>query len=82
MKSCFVIAALLFTLPAAAQVEPSSSPPEKSVEKPQQSGDDRKICRLDLRTSTRMAKRTCRTVAEWRVLDRKTDGANTTVRNP
>ncbi|MFC3578815.1 hypothetical protein [Sphingomonas hylomeconis] len=82
MKSYLALAAILFALPAAAQITPSSSPENEPVEKQQKLDDDHKICRADARTSTRLVKRTCRTVAEWRVIDKNTNGANNIVRNP
>lgn len=68
-----VSAALAIAAPAMAQnagPAPLATVSEKAAAK---AADDRKICRNDARTSTRLVKRTCRTAAEWHELDTRTD---------
>ena len=78
-----VAAALVVATPVMAQ---TSAPAQPSVTgedgKPAKQKEERQLCRKDARTSTRLVKRTCHTAAEWRELDKRTDGADNIVRNP
>ncbi|MEG3125869.1 hypothetical protein U1738_18320 [Sphingomonas sp. GB1N7] len=77
-----VAAAFLLATPVIAQTPPAQPDAKAEAPKAAKSDADRKICRKDTRTSTRLVKRTCRTAAEWHELDQDTTGADNIVRNP
>lgn len=64
--SVFAIAALLAPLAPAAAQGPMPAAAEQQTAPPV----ERKICRKDPTTSSRIAKRTCRTASEWKAVDR------------
>ncbi|SFR98307.1 hypothetical protein [Sphingomonas jatrophae] len=54
-----------FIILAAAQVASSPTPPVAA----QPAAEERQICRREAITGTRLSKRTCRSVGEWKAID-------------
>lgn len=75
-------AAILVAPPLAAQTAAPTDQTKIEAGSTTKPVEERKLCRKDARTSTRLVKRTCRTAAEWREIDARTDGADNIVRNP
>jgi hypothetical protein len=62
-------AAMAFASPALAQG--TAPQPRAASDGGQAAGSDKKVCRVTKRTGSRLsARRTCRTQAEWMLLDR------------
>ncbi|QNA86123.1 hypothetical protein G4G27_20645 [Sphingomonas sp. So64.6b] len=64
-----IAAAFALASPAMAQTATNGGP-ASTADQSTKAESERKICRSDARTSTRLSKKTCKTAAEWR----KTDG--------
>ncbi|QNQ08911.1 hypothetical protein [Sphingomonas alpina] len=76
-----IASALVLASPAMAQTATNGEPTAATVGQSAKAESERKICRSDARTSTRLSRKTCKTAAQWRESDGQSGNADDIMRS-